>query len=156
KPVTYNPEIHPCAILSLYANGLTDEQVAEGIGVNRNTLHKWRKKYPELSDTEKEKAIVDGKVEMMLNKRCLGYETDEVEIISHVNADGQLEGNRRIKKSKRHIPPDTTAQIFWLKNRQPKKWRDRKEVTVEDNTNFEKELLGIIDEANEIESKNNA
>lgn len=31
-----------------------------------------------------------------------------------------------------HFPPDTTAMIFWLKNRQPDKWRDKRDVGDDD------------------------
>lgn len=60
------------------------------------------------------------KVEEALLKAALGYEYEETEVIA--SKDGR---NSRVKKIKRVVPPDTTAIIFWLKTRNPSKWRSR-------------------------------
>lgn len=112
-------------------DGLTDEQIAGNMGVSRSTLNEWKKKYPDISDTLKNgKDIVDRKVENALLKKALGYEYEE---IKEKYEFGELSERTIIKKQ---VVPDTTAQIFWLKNRKPKDWRDKQERldnTAEDN-----------------------
>ncbi|HIX84581.1 MAG TPA: helix-turn-helix domain-containing protein [Candidatus Megamonas gallistercoris] len=82
-------------------DGLTDEQIASKIGINRTTFYDWKKKYSDISDALKEnKDVVDRKVENALLKNALN-------------------GN-------------VTAQIFWLKNRKPNEWREKREAEVND------------------------
>lgn len=103
-------------------DGLTDEQLAERIGINRATLYDWKKKYPNISDAlKKGKEIVDFEVENALLKRALGYSYTEV-------MDETSEDGVKHRETVKFIPPDTTAQIFWLKNRRPDKWRDKPEA----------------------------
>lgn len=98
-------------------DGLTDEQVANNMGINPSTLYDWKKKYPKISDTlKKSKDVVDRMVENALFKNA-------------------IEGN-------------TTAQIFWLKNRKPDKWREK--PGYEDTSELEKLdaiLKGLKDNA---------
>lgn len=103
-------------------DGLTDEQLAEKIGVSRSTLSEWKNRFPDISDAlKKGKEIVDIQVENALLKRALGYEYQEQRIETS-KKDGV-----KVIQTVKHVPPDTTAQIFWLKNRRPDKWRDRPE-----------------------------
>ncbi|CAI3601335.1 hypothetical protein CNEO2_2630002 [Clostridium neonatale] len=75
--------------------------------------------------------MVDIQVENALLKRALGYKYDEV--TKELNEDtGELEVTKVVTKE---VQPDTTAQIFWLKNRKPEDWRDRKEVEHSGNIN---------------------
>lgn len=112
-------------------DGLTDEQIAGNMGVSRSTLNSWKDKYPDILDAlKKGKEIVDRQVENALLKRALGYEYEE---IKEKYEFGELSERTVIKKQ---VAPDTTAQIFWLKNRKPKDWRDKQERldnTTEDN-----------------------
>ena len=112
-------------------DGLTDKQIAElKIGINEATFCRWKKRHPSILQALKNgKEPVDYEVENLLLKRARGYEYEEVttEIIE------QPDGTKRkhIKKVTKMVIPDTTAQIFWLKNRRPDKWRDRPEFTDE-------------------------
>ncbi|MED4064424.1 transposase [Priestia megaterium] len=110
-------------------DGLTDEQIAHNIGISRSTLNDWKKKYPDISDAlKKGKEVVDLQVENALLKRALGYEYEEVTQESQWNEKAnkyELVVTKRVKKRQ---APDTTAQIFWLKNRRPDKWRDKQDV----------------------------
>lgn len=102
-------------------DGLTDEQIAKKMGVNIATLYDWKKKYPEISESlKKGKEVIDAIVENALLKRALGYRYDEVTI----------ENGIETKRVTKEVQPDTTAQIFWLKNRRPDKWRDKQNVEV--------------------------
>src|SRR5690606_6331960 len=78
-------------------------------------------RYPELVEALNEsRDFVDSLVEDALLKRALGYEYEEVKMIA--SQDGKT---RRVEKIRKHVVPDVTAQIFWLKNRKPHTWRDR-------------------------------
>lgn len=106
-------------------DGLTDEQIAENMGIHRDTLNEWKKKYSDISDTLKRgKGVVDTQVENALLKRALGYSYKET---TSALTD---EGMRVTKVVEKEVVPDTTAQIFWLKNRRPDKWRDKQDVQV--------------------------
>lgn len=126
-------------------DGLTDEQIAKNMGIAYSTLREWKDKYPALSASlKKGKDVVDRVVENALLKRALGYEYDEV---SEKYEDGFLVEKKVIKK---HVVPDTTAQIFWLKNRKPEQWR-AKQAEMADTTAIDKLddiLKGIKDNAN--------
>ena len=110
-------------------DGLIDEQIAENIGINTSTLYEWKKRYPEISESlKKGKEVVDIRVENALLKRALGYEYTEVTQEVCENAEtGEME-LRITKKVTKEVIPDTTAQIFWLKNRRPDKWRDKQDI----------------------------
>lgn len=100
-------------------DGLTNEQIAINIGCNPDTLYTWKKKYPEISESLKRgKEVIDRQVENALLKRALGYEVEEI----------TYEYGEEVKKVVKQVPPDTTAQIFWLKNRKPDEWRDSRNI----------------------------
>lgn len=113
-------------------DGLTDEQLAAKCGITASTLYDWKKRFPEISEALKRgKEPVDVEVENALLKRALGYEYDE---ITRERAFDPETGEARMVETKRvtkHVPPDTTAQIFWLKNRRPDLWRDKTELAHE-------------------------
>lgn len=104
-------------------DGLTDEQIAKNIGINRTTLYDWKKKEANIADAlKKGKEVIDFEVENALLKRALGYTITIKE--EKLDRDGCV---HTLKKDV-HIPGDATAQIFWLKNRKPNNWKDRVET----------------------------
>lgn len=108
-------------------DGLTDEQIAHNIGINVATLYTWKNKYNELDDALKRgKEIIDFEVENALLKNALGYEYEEVKQI--IEKDEKGKDKKRIEKTIKLVPANTTAQIFWLKNRKPGEWRDKRET----------------------------
>lgn len=120
-------------------DGLTDEQIAYNIGIHVSTLYEWKKKYEEFDEALKRgKEVVDREVENALLKRALGYSYDE---ITEIREEGVLIQKKVVKK---HIVPDTTAQIFWLKNRRPDIWRDKKDIDM--NANISNPFDGISTE----------
>ena len=125
--------------LKLCLLGATDKELAEFFSVSEQTLNKKKKDYPEfLESLKKGKNIADANVASRLYNRAIGYSCKATKFATS-------EG--RITDSKEYIeyyPPDTTAAIFWLKNRQPEKWRDKKEVDA--NVNLGDELEGLSDE----------
>lgn len=110
-------------------DGLTDEQIAHNMGIAAGTLYEYKKRYPEINESLKRgKEVVDIEVENALLKKALGFEYEEEEVYVDVMSDGTKKQKR--KKVKKQALPDTTAQIFWLKNRKPDEWRDKTETEV--------------------------
>jgi len=113
RPSLYDPKHHPKLAFWLAQAGLTDEQIAEEIGIQASTLYEWRKVHPEFSESLKGgKATPDDEVEAALLRRAKGFK--------------YLEGSKE-----KVALPDTTACIFWLKNRRPADWRDKREHKVD-------------------------
>jgi len=113
-------------------NGLTDEQIAKNLGIAVSTLNDYKNKYPEFMESLKRgKEVIDIEVENALLKRALGYKYDEV-TKELDETTGKLQVSKIVTKE---VIPDTTAQIFWLKNRKPGEWRDRKEIDHSGNIN---------------------
>ena len=104
-------------------DGLTNEQIAKNIGINVKTLYDWKNKESNISNAlKKGKEVVDIEVENALLKKALGYTIMLRK--QKVTKDGDVVDI----EEEVHIPPDTTAQIFWLKNRRKQQWRDKVEV----------------------------
>lgn len=122
-------------------DGLTDVQIANNMGIAESTLYEYKKKYPEFAKAlKKGKEVVDREVENALLKRALGYEYEEIKKENVKNPEtGKSELVVTEVKTKR-VNPDTTAQIFWLKNRKPKEWRDTQQVV----HSTEKAVVGIM------------
>lgn len=128
-------------------DGLTDEQIAHNMGISASTLREWKHKYSALSAALKEsKELVDRLVENALLKRALGYEYEEITEELTKTEDGTL-AMRETKRVRKQVAPDTTAQIFWLKNRKPDDWRDKPEPTQDQALQVAVEILGDIGSA---------
>lgn len=113
-------------------DGLTDEQLAAKIGITATTLYDWKSKYPVISEALKRgKEVVDVEVENALLKRAMGYEYTETR--TETADDGMV----KTIVMQKTMPPDTTAQIFWLKNRRPAVWRDKQQVEHSTDKPFE-------------------
>lgn len=107
-------------------DGLIDEQIAKNLGVAYSTFRTYVTKYSALSAALKRgKEVVDREVENALLKRALGYKYDEI----------TFENGQEVKRIRKEVQPDTTAQIFWLKNRKPIEWRDRQQIEHSGNMN---------------------
>lgn len=120
RPSKYKPEFVDQAG-KLCALGATDIEIADFFGVNAATLYRWKNEHPEFCESLKiSKEIADDRVERSLFARANGYEHDEVDI--RVVASRVV-----LTPIRKFYPPDTTACIFWLKNRRPDLWRDKVE-----------------------------
>lgn len=120
----YKPEFVEKALKHCRA-GATLRELAQIFGVHVDTICEWKLKYPEFSEAIKVgKSTADDRVEHALYNRAAGYSFDSEKIF--VSKTGKV---TRVKTVE-HIAPDTTAQIFWLKNRRPDKWRDRQQHEV--------------------------
>lgn len=109
-------------------DGLTDKQMCQLLGVSPAVFYKYKAQHQEFQDALKRtKELADIEVENSLNKRAKGFTYEEV----HVEEKCDIYGNvieTKTKKIIKTVVPDTTAQIFWLKNRKPDKWRDKHET----------------------------
>ena len=110
-------------------DGLNESQIAHNLGVHINTFSR-SKRHPDYGEAisaalKHGREVADIRVENALFKRAVGYEYDEIK--------EEYEGTILVKRTviRKCVPPDTGAQVFWLKNRKPDTWRDRREV---DNT----------------------
>ena len=111
-------------------DGLIDEQIATNIGVSYSTFRDWKKKFPALSAALKEsKEVVDRQVENALFKSAIGFIYEEETV---TNAGD-------VVLVKKYSKPNTTAQIFWLKNRKRNQWTDKSEVDVSGTVVFANE-----------------
>lgn len=119
-------------------DGLTDEQIASNMGIGYSTLQTWKSKYQDIRDTLKRgKEVIDRQVENALLKRALGYrykETTRELMIDKQTGISELVVTKVVEKE---VAPDTTAQIFWLKNRKPQDWRDKRVVDDSDEKSSE-------------------
>ena len=102
--------------------GATDIEMADFFGVDVRTLYRWKADHEAFCQAlTAGKAEADDRVERSLFAKAVGYEHDEVDIRVVMNSVVQTP----IRKI---FAPDTTAAIFWLKNRRPDKWRESKAV----------------------------
>ena len=109
-------------------DGLTDEQICHNIGIHVATLCDWKNRFPQLDEALKRgKAPVDVQVENALLKSALGFEYEET--ITEIEELGNGKQKKQIRKVKKYAPPNSTAQIFWLKNRRPDRWRDKQDIS---------------------------
>lgn len=107
--------------------GATDKEMADFFNVCEDTIYEWKNVYPEFSEVLiKGKLLADANVANSLYNRACGYETTEVKL---AQMDGMFTDEKIVVKK---YAPDPTSAIFWLKNRQPKKFRDKQEVQIEE------------------------
>ena len=116
-------------VRELVGMGLTDAELAKQLGCSRCTIYAWRKRFPEFAEAmDSAKAIPNEQVEASLFKNTQGYFVEEE---YHERKFNDSTGEFELvlaRKTKKYIPPNITAIIFWLKNRMPERWRDRQEV----------------------------
>ena len=120
--------------------GLTDRQIADCIGIAESTLYEWKKKHSEISEAlKKGKEVFDAESVEALHQAGIGHYIEEV--YTDITIRDGVE-TKRIRTRKRWIPSNVTALIFWLKNRDPDNWKDRK--AVEEVVNDDKAIMRYI------------
>lgn len=108
----------------LAALGATDIEVADFFEVDVRTIYRWKHTHSEFCQAlNAGKELADKRVENSLYQKAVGYEQDAVKIFMPGGAEKPVYAPYREK-----IAPDTTAAIFWLKNRQPGRWREKLEI----------------------------
>ncbi|MDQ6876869.1 MAG: helix-turn-helix domain-containing protein, partial [Candidatus Dormibacteraeota bacterium] len=110
---------------TLCERGARDIDLAAAFGVNVSTIYVWKNEFPEFREAlNRAKDIADDMVEVALFRRATGYSYDTVKLNI---IDGKVVETPVVDQ----FAPDTTACIFWLKNRRQKEWRDKQELTTE-------------------------
>lgn len=120
--------------------GLTDQQLADNMGVSRSTLNEWKKRFPAIADAlASSKAEADMHVENALYKNAVGYVYEEEVAFKVRRIEYGKDGKKTVEKEelqsttvKRWHPGETGAQAFWLKNRLPEDWKDKPVADEED------------------------
>lgn len=136
RPSKFKPEFVEQA-RKLAILGATDREVADFFEVDERTVYRWKHENEAFCQSLRVgKSEADARVEQALYRRAIGYSHDAVKIA--VNAQGAV---TQVPYTE-HTPPDTTAAIFWLKNRKPGEWRDVR--TIEGTVNHQ--LAGLTDD----------
>ena len=139
RPTQYKEEYVKQAY-NLCLLGATTDDLARSFGVSTTTIENWMGKYPDfLGALKAGKEEADALVAKSLFKRAIGHSVPETKVFNN-------QGEIITHEVERHIPADTTAAIFWLKNRNPARWRDRVEQKVVVSDDFD-ELMGADDES---------
>jgi transposase-like protein len=121
--VEYDPQVHPVLIRDCARDGVGIDDTASRIGVGRSTLYAWKERYPEVAEALKDgRRLADAKVRQALFRNACGFQYEDSKEV--------LDGDQivRVEKSVKHVQPSTMAQIFWLKNRCPDDWREKRET----------------------------
>lgn len=151
----YKEWLEPDNLLRLEAwarDGLTLEQLASNMGIVVSTLCEWKNKYVEISEAiKKNKELVDIEVENALLKNAKGYYY--VEQVMSTKREVIYENGKRLKEISepvafeitRYKAPESIAQFFWLKNRKPNDWRDKKEIDNTNNNKINDNIITIAD-----------
>ncbi len=125
-------------------DGLSLAQIAHNVGVADSTFRRWKEENEALSAAIKRgNAPVDLEVENAMLKSALGHK-ETVRKAIKVKTEKQKVGEGKIVEEhieyvdeEVYIPPQVIAQIFWLKNRRPDKWKE-KQVVEADTSALEK------------------
>lgn len=139
RPSKYESHVKPKLLLieAWARDGLILEDIATNLDVGLSTLCAYQAEYPELREALKgSREEADIRVENAMYKRAVGYEYDEITqepLYNAVTGEPVIDenGNPKIAVTKivrKMVNPDTTAQIFWLKNRRPAAWRDKQDI----------------------------
>ena len=119
RPTKYRPEFAD-QVVKLCELGATDSDIARFYEVATTTVWRWQNEYPDFCNALKVgKAVADDRVERSLYHKANGYTHRAVKIFMPAGATAPV-----YAEYDEHTPPDTTAAIFWLKNRRPEVWRD--------------------------------
>lgn len=140
-------------------DGLTDEQIAHNMNISCSTFYKYKNEYSEITESlKKGKEVVDYEVESSLLKKAFGYNAKVLKHIKVKKADYNDEGYKVNEREEIvevydevHIPADVTAQIFWLKNRKPDKWREKQQEV----SNKDDDHVILVDDLKDYESNKN-
>lgn len=129
---SFNEQVEKLAKL-----GATDEEMADFLNIVTSTFYLWKDEYPSFSESIKRgKIIADSNVADRLYQRAMGFEhpSEEIKVV-----DKDIERVPIIKV----YPPDSTAAIFWLKNRRPKEWREKTEIEAKVDQKIQHTFNGI-------------
>ena len=150
RPTLYKPQ-YSQEVERLCKLGVVDKDIALFFNVSIDAVQAWARKYPEFyTAMARGKLMADTNVAAALYKNAEGYYYEEEYPVKLSKITRDMEGNEvtqqyvKIITLKKYAKADTTAQIFFLKNRRPDQWREKKYT--EDETPVDKKVFrGIID-----------
>lgn len=161
-PAKFNPDYHIPWAWSLAIRGATDQEIADEFGVSERTINRWKYVYDEdgkaVVDANGDKVLsefgktllvgkkpADAKVERSLYERCIGFTTVDEEKILEYDTDGSVKPVK-VRTTKKKVPPDVMAIMYWLNNRSRKTgdWSQRQDVML--RTSSEADLSNLSEE----------
>lgn len=117
----------PAIVHQLALLGATEEEIAAAFGVSRRTITTWEQKHPKFKQAILDgRLVADAQVGQRLFQRAIGYAHPEDKLFCP--SGSKAIDDVIVVPTTRHYPPDTTAAIFWLKNRRPREWRDKQQL----------------------------
>lgn len=132
KPSKWETNVQPrlAEIQQWFQEGVSSDQIIKNLDIGSSTWYEYIDKHPVLADLVKwSKSVINMSVENSLFRAATGYEYEEIKTIIEEDKNGKK--RTRIEKVKRHMPPNPTAMVFWLKNRVPSEWNDRREIIID-------------------------
>lgn len=124
----YDESTFPLLAEGFAREGLNDEQIAEKLGISTAAYYNYQNDHIEFLEAIKRgKAPIDTEVENALLKRAMGFDVTETSKTSKIEADG-TKTLKELKTVTKHFAPDVGAIVFWLTNRRPDYWKDRRSV----------------------------
>jgi hypothetical protein len=128
RPSKYKDE-YAEQVYKLCLLGAVDAEIADFFGIAESNLNQWKKVYPEFQESiKKGKTQADANVADRLYQKAMGYEHDDIEL-KVITLPGKNAGSEvQEVKVRKYYPPDTTADIFWMCNRQRSKWQNVNKV----------------------------
>ncbi len=138
QPTKYKPEY--CDLAHNYCLlGATDKELGVFFEVTETTINNWKNDFPEFFESIKSgKEDADALVAKSLFQRAIGYSHKETKIATF---EGKITDSKEYDK---HYPPEVKAGQFWLKNRQPKKWREKPDPTEQENQDNQVEGFEMV------------
>lgn len=133
-------------------DGLIDKQIAHNMGIGASTLREWKGTFPEVAEAlRKGKEVVDREVENALFRSAIGYTQTIRKPVKVRDVEYDPETGRKVREVERwvaveeeiHVPPQVTAQIFWLKNRKPDQWREKNDLTLTPSNGVLESLIDL-------------
>lgn len=133
-------------------DGLIDKQIAHNMGVSYTSLREWKNQFPAIAEAlRKGKEVVDREVENALFKSAIGYTQTIRKPVKVRDVEYDPEAGRKVREVERWVaveeeilvPPQVTAQIFWLKNRKPDQWREKNDLTLTPSNGVLESLIDL-------------
>lgn len=142
-------------------DGLIEKQIAHNMGVSATTIREWKKRFPEIAEAlRKGKEVVDREVENALYKSAMGFMQKVKKPVKIREVEYDPKSGKKIKESEKwvqveeeiYVPPQVTAQIFWLKNRKPDQWREKNDLTLTPSNGVLESLMELHNGKRQVES----
>lgn len=132
RPTMWETHVYPrlAEIQQWFQEGVNAEDIIKNLGIGKTTWYEYIDKHPMLAELVKwSRSVTISRVETSLLKAATGYSYDEIKTIIEEDKNGKKK--TRIEKVNRYMPPNPTAMIFYLKNRAPNEWNDRRELIID-------------------------